>query len=103
MAATPGPAGARTRVSAPGQTAGASARLAGALSVTEIAHYTNSTAATATTTLTNTIKNQKTSPQLHSAARHVSGFLQVVPIETASERAFHRSPNVASEAVPIGR
>ncbi len=41
-------------------------------------------------------QNQKTNLRLHSAARPASGFLQVVPIETASARtslrfrAFHR-------------
>jgi hypothetical protein len=40
-------------------------------------------------------KTKNTPYELHSAARHVSGFLQVVPIETASERTFQRLPSIA--------
>ena len=36
----------------------------------------------------NKIKNENTSPELHSAARRAIGFLQIVPIETASARVF---------------
>lgn len=52
------------------------------------ANYATRTAATVTTADKNQIKNQNAPSELHSAARHVSGFLQVVPIETASARAF---------------
>jgi len=89
VTATSGLAGERTRVSALGKIpdsvdpANVSAHGAGALPVTETAHYVDLTTAAATTTQTNTIKNQNTSSQLHSAASRVSGFLQVVPIETA--------------------
>src|ERR1017187_9490690 len=38
-------------------------------------------------TTTAAVNTQKTHLQLHSAARPVSGFLQVAPIETASARA----------------
>src|SRR5215471_12568289 len=45
-------------------------------------------------------KNQNTSSELHSAARHVSGFLQVVPIETASARGFSCSRAIRVRGSP---
>jgi hypothetical protein len=49
------------------------------------------------------VKIQKRPSWLHRA-RRASGFLQVAPIETASDRRFLAIPGVLrSEAVPIGR
>jgi hypothetical protein len=48
-------------------------------------------------------KQQPTSSIARSPDRRASGFLQVVPIETASAKASHHSHEFTSEAVPIGR
>jgi hypothetical protein len=48
-------------------------------------------------------KQQASGSIARSPDRRASGFLQVVPIETASVKASHHSCEFTSEAVPIGR
>jgi len=84
--------GGRTRVSARGNSSGSmdpantGARPRGAPSSWGTANHPAATSVRPGSTGKNKIKTPNSSTQLQSAARHVSGFLQVVPIETASAR-----------------
>jgi hypothetical protein len=51
-------------------------------------------------TSTAAVKTRKTHLQLHSAARPVSGFLQVAPIESASARASWPFPGTPARGTP---
>jgi len=86
--------GERPRVPASGNSsdlvdpANAYAHCGGAASKSGAAYCADRTTIRPLPTEKNKIKDQNTPSELHSADRHVSGFLQVVPIETASARVF---------------